>query len=57
MEYVTLSAHKRYRFASVKSLDSGKRTEARVENGPGAIHRFLEKFERGSPVAVEKVGN
>lgn len=35
MEYIALDAHKRYSFASVESLDGGKRTEARVENEPG----------------------
>jgi len=57
MEYIALDAHKRYSFASVESIDGTRRTEARVEHAPGAIQRFLEKFERGSPVAVETVGN
>lgn len=57
MEYIALDAHKRYSFASVEDTDGVKRTEARVEHGPGAIRKFLEKFERGSPVAVETVGN
>lgn len=57
MEYIALDAHKRYSFASVESVDGSKRTEARVEHGPGAIHRFLKQFDQGSPVAVETVGN
>jgi transposase len=57
MEYIALDAHKRYSFASVENVDGCKRTEARVEHGPGAICQFLEKFELGSPVAVETVGN
>lgn len=57
MEYIALDAHKRYSFASVESVDGCKRTEARVEHGPGAIRQFLEKFEHGSSVAVETVGN
>lgn len=57
MEYIALDAHRRYSFASVESADGGKQREARVEHGPGAIRQFLEKFERGSPVAVETVGN
>ena len=57
MEYIALDAHKRYSFASVEGVDGIKRTEARVEHGPGAIRQFLEKFDRGSPVAVETVGN
>jgi transposase len=57
MEYIALDAHKRYSFASVESVDGSKRTEARVDHGPGAIHEFLEMFEKGSPVAVETVGN
>jgi hypothetical protein len=57
MEYIALDAHKRYSFASVEDTDGVKRTEVRVEHGPGAIRKFLEKFDRGSPVAVETVGN
>jgi transposase len=57
MEYIALDAHKRYSFASVEGIDGTRRTEARVEHGPGAIRQFLEKFDRGSPVAVETVGN
>ena len=57
MEYIALDAHKRYSFASAESLDGSKRTEARVEHAAGAIRQYLGKFERGSPVAVETVGN
>jgi transposase len=57
MEYIALDAHKRYSFASVESDDGIRRNEARVEHGPGSIRHFPEKFERGSPVAVETVGN
>ena len=57
MEYIALDAHKRYSFVSVESADGGSRREARVDHGPGAIRQFLQKFERGSPVAVETVGN
>jgi len=37
MEYIALDAHKRYSFVSVEGIDGVKRTEARVEHGPGAI--------------------
>jgi len=57
MEYIALDAHKRYSFASAESLDGIKRTEARIEHEPGAIRRYLGRFECGSPVAVETVGN
>lgn len=57
MQYIALDAHKRYSFASIESADGSKRSKARVEHAPGSIHRFLERFERGSPVAVETVGN
>ena len=57
MDYIALDSHKRYSFASVESEDGAKRTEARVEHRPGAIHQFLERFDHGSPVAVETVGN
>ena len=57
MEYIALDAHKRYSFASVESVDGVKRTEARVEHGQEQFASFLEKLDRGSPVAVETVGN
>jgi hypothetical protein len=57
MEYIALDARKRYSFASVEGFDGAKRTEARIEHGPGVIRQFLEKFDHGSPVAVETVGN
>jgi transposase len=57
MEYIALDAHKRYSFASIESADGTKRSEARIEHAPGAIRQFLGNFERGSPVAVETVGN
>ena len=56
MEYIALDAHKRYSFAAIESAD-GTQREARIEHGPGSISQFLAKFERGSPVAVETVGN
>jgi len=57
MEYIALDAHRNYSFASIESADGRRRREARVEHEPGSIHRFLEQFEHGSPVAVETVGN
>jgi transposase len=57
MEYIALDAHKHYSFASIESADGARRIEARVEHEPGSIHRFLQQFERGSPVALETVGN
>jgi len=57
MEYIALDAHKRYSFASIESADGKNRREARIEHAPGAIRGFLAKFDRGSPVAVETVGN
>jgi transposase len=57
MEFIALDAHKRYSFASVETLDGSRRTEARIEHGPGMIREFLKKHEPGSRVAVETVGN
>jgi len=57
MEYIALDAHKRYSFVSVEGVDGNRRREARIEHAPGAIREFLQRFERGSPVAVETVGN
>jgi len=57
MEYIALDAHKHYSFASIESVDGRSRREARVEHEPGSIQRFLQQFDRGSPVALETVGN
>jgi hypothetical protein len=48
MEHIAFDAHKHYTLASVARPDG--------QHDPGAFRRFLERCERGSPVAVETIG-
>lgn len=57
MQYIALDAHKRYTLASVERADGGIVREARVTHTQGAIRHFLSECDRGSPVAVETIGN
>jgi hypothetical protein len=57
MEYIAFDAHKRYTLASVARPDGGLVREQRIPHERGALQQFLERCERGSPVAVETIGN
>src|SRR3989475_12624860 len=57
MQYIAFDAHKHYTPASVASLDGRTIREERVEHERDALRQFLERCERGSPVAVETTGN
>ncbi len=57
MEYIAFDAHKHYTLASVARPDGRVVREARIEHDRGAVRHFLARCERGSPVAVETVGN
>ncbi len=57
MEYIALDSHKEYSFASVEARDGERLCEARVDHAKGAIRKFLTRWEPGSPVAVETIGN
>jgi transposase len=57
MEYIAFDAHKRYTLASVARPDGQLVREERIEHERGALRQFLERCERGSPVAVETIGN
>jgi transposase len=57
MEYVAFDAHKRYTLASVARSDGRLVREQRIPHARGALQQFLERCERGSPVAVETIGN
>src|SRR5207253_9317517 len=57
MEYIAFDAHKHYTLASVARPDGQLVREQRIAHERGALQRFLERCERGSPVAVETVGN
>jgi transposase len=57
MEYIALDVHKRYTLASVARPEGGLVREARIPHERGAVRAFLDRCERGSPVAVEATGN
>jgi len=56
MEYIAFDAHKHYTLASVATPDGQLVREERIQHERGAVRQFLERCERGSPVAVETVG-
>src|SRR5215471_16824137 len=57
MEYIAFDAHKRYTVASVARSDGRLIREQRIPHERGALQQFLERCDRGSPVAVETIGN
>ena len=57
MEYIAFDAHKRYTRASVIRPDGQRVREQRIAHERGALREFLERCDRGSPVAVETIGN
>src|SRR3989441_12680500 len=57
MEYIAFDAHKHYTLASVVRPDGQLVREERIEHDRGSLREFLDRCERGSPVAVETIGN
>jgi hypothetical protein len=57
VEYIAFDAHKNYTLASVAQADGQLLREERIEHERGARQAFLVRCARGSPVAVETVGN
>jgi len=57
MQYIAFDAHKHYTLASVARPDGGVIREERIEHQRGALEAFLARCERGSPVALETIGN
>jgi transposase len=57
MEYIAFDAHKHYTLASVAKPDGQLVREERIEHDRGSLREFLGRCERGSPVAVETIGN
>lgn len=57
MQYIAFDAHKRYTVASVERATGGILQEVRLEHQRGTIRHFLARWDPGSPVAVETVGN
>ncbi len=57
MQYIAFDAHKHYTLALVERPDGGTVREKRIPHERDALRQFLEGCERGSPVAVETIGN
>lgn len=57
MQYTAFDAHKHYTWARVERPDGTVVREKKISHEPGALREFLAGCERGSPVAVETVGN
>jgi len=56
-EYIAFDCHKRYTFVEFEEVETFKAKQQRVEHSPGAIRDCLQGRERGTPVAVEAIGN
>lgn len=57
MQYVAFDSHKRYTLAAVEGPQGERLGEQRIDHARGNIAQFLAGCDRGSPVAVETVGN
>ena len=57
MHYIAFDSHKRYTLASIEKAQGGIVDETRIEHERGAVRDFLSAWDRGSPVAVETIGN
>jgi transposase len=57
MHIIAFDSHKRYTLASVQGIDGRIIKEARINHSRGNILCFLKQWDKGSPVAVETIGN
>lgn len=57
MEWIAFDSHKKYTLARIESEDGRASREVRLDHSPGVIRHFLEHCSKGSPVAVETIGN
>ena len=57
VEYIAFDAHRHYTLVSVVTPDGQLVREEPITHDRGAVREFLERCERGSPVAVETIGN
>ena len=57
MEIIAFDSHKRYTLCSVEDGKGRILAEERIRHERGAIRKYLGKFNPGSPVAVETIGN
>lgn len=57
MQYIALDMHKRYTQVRVEDEKGNRLEERRIEHEPGVIAAYLSRWDGGSPVALETVGN
>jgi len=57
MEFIAFDSHKRYTLARVEQQNGQLLKEQRINHYRGNISGFLAKYEQGSSVAVETIGN
>jgi transposase len=57
MHMIAFDSHKRYTVASVQGMEGQIIKETRIDHCRGNIVRFLAQWDKGSPVAVETIGN
>jgi hypothetical protein len=57
MDIISFDSHKKYTLAYVTGQKGEFKDERRINHAPGAIKTYLARFEPGSPVAVETIGN
>lgn len=57
MQYIAFDSHKKYTQVRVENADGSEVRECRIEHARGAITAFLRTVQRGSPVAIETIGN
>jgi transposase len=57
MHFIAFDSHKHYTLAQVETPEGELRGEERIEHEKGRVKGFLSRWDKGSPVAVETVGN
>jgi len=57
MELIAFDSHKKYTQYNVQNYRGETIAEGRIPHEKGAIRLYLSQFSRGSPVAVETIGN
>jgi transposase len=57
MQIIAFDSHKRYTWALAENKDGHRLCEKRIEHEKGSISIFLSGFQKGSPVALETIGN
>ena len=57
MEIIAMDVHKRYSQVCVQDKNGNILCEKRLENSKGKIAEFLLQWTKGTPVAVETIGN